>query len=353
MFAGRGTRLGRYSRFSHQPRSARGAVVLFVIPSSPIPFEEFMRRALHDPERGYYARNINRVGRGGDFTTAPELSPAPALAIARWAARALRETRCHDLIEIGPGTGALAQAVLRNLPWHLRLRTRLHLVETSQPLAAIQRRVLGRSATWHPSPAAALAACRGRAVIFSNELVDAFPVRRFRKTMDGWSELHVHRDATGLVHESYLPRETLPDSSSFAQPHRIGQIIEVHQSYRDWLSTWMPGWHAGRALTIDYGDTAERLYDRRPQGTLRAYLLQQRIEGSGIYQNPGRQDLTADVNFTDLIAWCSPWTDRQNLTDLAGFIAGHDAGGRNQSPTGIPEESYAAAFKVLEQHCRT
>ena len=53
---------------------------------TPQPFEEFMRRALYDPERGYYARRITGVGRRGDFTTAPMLSAAPAKAIAAWAA---------------------------------------------------------------------------------------------------------------------------------------------------------------------------------------------------------------------------------------------------------------------------
>ena len=57
-----------------------------MLDATPIPFEEFMRRALYDPEHGYYARSIAGVGRRGDFTTAPMLSEAPARAIATWAA---------------------------------------------------------------------------------------------------------------------------------------------------------------------------------------------------------------------------------------------------------------------------
>ena len=62
-------------------------------PSSPIAFEEFMRRALYDPVRGYYSRRITGVGKRGDFTTAPMLSEAPARAIAAWAARAMTANR--------------------------------------------------------------------------------------------------------------------------------------------------------------------------------------------------------------------------------------------------------------------
>lgn len=309
----------------------------------PITFEEFMRRALHDPERGYYSRKITGVGRRGDFTTAPMLSDAPARAIAAWAAKAMRESGCRDLIEIGPGEGKLAASVLRHLPWHLRWRTRLHLVETSAPLAAIQRVELGNKARWHESPAAALKACGGRAVIFSNELVDAFPVRRFQKTAHGWQELAVRFAADGSVTESLLSPAPLPESSGFYND-KDGQWIEVHESYRRWLEDWLPHWKAGRMLTIDYGATADRLYQRRPRGTIRGYLMQQRIEGPAIYQNIGRQDLTADVNFTDLTEWGGPWAREQRLMSLAEFMAGHEAGGALTDPDGA-----GGAFLVLDQ----
>ena len=322
-----------------------------MIDATPIPFEEFMRRALYEPGRGYYARSITGVGRRGDFTTAPMLSAAPAKAIAVWAAKAMRATGCRDLLEIGPGEGNLAAAVMRHLPWHVRLRTRLHLVETSAPLARLQHRLLGGRTRWHASPAAALAACAGKAVIFSNELVDAFPVRRFRKTADGWRELAVAREADGIIRESLMPPAPLPASSAFAADHPTGQCIEVHDSYRRWLADWLPRWCAGSLLTIDYGATADTLYHRRPHGTVRAYLLQQRLEGPAIYQNPGRQDLTADVNFTDLIRWGEPWTGPPHLQSLAAFLRGA-IDPSNAADLALTDDSGAgAAFLVLEQPC--
>ena len=59
----------------------------------------------------------------------------------------------------------------------------------------------------------------------------------------------------------------------------------------------------GAMLSVDYGGTAGEIYDRRPQGTLRAYRGQQRLTGAGVYELPGRQDITADVNFDDLARW--------------------------------------------------
>ena len=291
--------------------------------SSPITVEEFMRHALYDPQRGYYARRISGIGRRGDFTTAPMLDDSLATGVAAWAAKALRETGCRDLIEIGPGEGRLAAKVRKLLPWPLRWKTRLHLVETSGPLREIQQQRLGRRARWHENPAAALAACGGRAVIFSNELVDAFPARVFENSADGWREVALVMESSGNALECLLPVAELPVSSSFTIAHPPGQRVEVHESYRLWLHEWLPLWHVGRMLTIDYGNTAQNLYHRRPRGTLRAYLMQQRLEGLAVYQNPGRQDLTADVNFTDLAAWAQPGAKPSQPITLASFLSAH------------------------------
>lgn len=322
--------------------------IIRISDNSSIPYEEFMRRALYDPQRGYYTRRIAGIGHRGDFTTAPMMSGALAGAVALWAADALLETGCHDLIEIGPGEGLLAAAVLRGLPWRTRWKTHLHLVETSGPLAQIQHKLLGRRATWHSSPTEALAACGGRAVIFSNELVDAFPVRAFENTADGWREIAVTFDATGIATEFLLPSIPLPPSSAFSQNHTPGQRVEVHDSYRRWQANWLPQWLAGRMLTIDYGSTAERLYHRRPRGTLRGYLLQQRMDGPSIYWNPGRQDLTADVNFSDLIDWSRPWSANHRLLTLAGFLRER---GQAADASLTDETGAGGAFMVLEQSC--
>lgn len=108
-----------------------------------IRFDHFMGMALHDPERGYYARRIGWIRRRGDFTTAPMLSGCSARVVAAWAAGALRETGCRDLIEIGPGDGTLAECVWRMLPWSLRWRTRLHLVGNLRAAAGTPTEAVG------------------------------------------------------------------------------------------------------------------------------------------------------------------------------------------------------------------
>jgi len=307
----------------------------------PLRFDAWMQQALYDPVRGYYSRQIETVGGRGDFTTTPMICDHLAHAIGKWADHTMRETGIRDLIEIGPGTGQLAMTVLKFLPWIRRRKCRLHLVETSSPLKAQQRELLGDKAVWHETPAKAMEACEGRAILYSNELVDAFPCRRFELTKDGWYEIHIQNG------EVLMQVEALPESSLFDCAFDVGQRIEVHESYREWLTAWLPMWQAGRMLTIDYGAPVHELYQRKPQGSMRAYLLQQRLIGMDIYASMGRQDLTADVNFSDLIEWSKPWTQDNTISDLAEFLEGSKAPKEITDPHGA-----GSAFKVLDQQCR-
>ena len=310
---------------------------------SPLRFDRFMERALHDPERGYYARRIRGVGKSGDFTTAPMLSSTLARAIAAWANRAMAETGCRDLIEAGPGEGKLAAEVLRALPFGRRWRTRLHLVERSQPLREKQQALLGRKAHWHETLDTALDACGGQACLFSNELIDAFPVRRFRREAGGWSELFLSPGDPPT--EVWQPATVPPSSVQFSDSHPTGQIIEVHESVHQWFDGWLPHWQGGAMLTIDYGSETGDLYHRRPHGTLRGYFLQQRLEGPALYQYPGRRDLTADVDFRDLARWAKGESRFQSQRE---FLLPH-ADPQNPADAALLDPSGAGeAFRVWE-----
>jgi len=142
-------------------------------------FRTFMERALYDPEFGYYSRNIGTVGRRGDFSTSATLSPALGQTVARWALEELiRFPKPWHLIEVGAGDGSLAMAVLGEIGLLKRHQICYHIVESSEILIKQQKSVLGDAATWHHTISPAVAAAGHRAVVFSNELVDAFPAPR-------------------------------------------------------------------------------------------------------------------------------------------------------------------------------
>ncbi len=259
-----------------------------------------MARALFDPERGYYTRQIRTVGRAGDFSTSATLSPALGRAVAAWikAESRLQPQVCH-IIEIGAGDGSLMHAVRKSLGWWARRRFTFHIVDTSPVLRQEQQKKLGTKVTWHQDIESALAAAQGHAFIYHNELLDAFPATLVQwsaaeqRWLEVWVPEQLHPQSLDAAHFSALRHTTFADR----------QRCELHPSIRDWLQQWTPHWKSGAMLTIDYGDEFPRLYHRRPHGTLRAYLLHQRLTGADIYANPGRQDITADINFTDYASW--------------------------------------------------
>ncbi len=275
-------------------------------------FEDWMRVALYDPELGYYGRNVRGLGARGDFATAATLHPVLGEAVAEWAAVRRKELFGGglvpwNLIEAGPGTGELARTALEALPFLARRSVTLRLVETSPVLRETQRALLGGRATWHATMQDALRACEGRALVYASELLDALPVRVLRRRGGGWEELWISSNGAEC-REEWRPASSEGAGFSgafsvFSRPWPEGQRVEIAPAARDWLLSWKSLFLRGSLLLLDYGDSVDALYERRPRGTVRGYAHHQRLEGAELYANAGLVDLTADVNFTDLIAW--------------------------------------------------
>ena len=340
-------------------------------PATPpvISFARWMELALFHPEKGYYARRIAGIGRSGDFSTSASLDGTLGTAVAAWITARLGsmpEVRC--VIEVGAGDGALAKTVLAKLGWWTRRRLQYFMVERSPTLREKQRATVGaRTATWFEKLGDALAACGGRALIFHNELLDAFPVTlvQWSAARSAWDEvlLEIGRDRVRerLAPLAWPPAVTarfsaLAEWSASNPPPHAEQRCEVADSVHAWLREWSPLWKAGAMLSIDYGDTFPQLYHRRPTGTLRGYLMHRRLTGPEVYQNMGHQDITADVNFTDLIRWGAEcgWTNaplqtqREFLQAFAPKLLRKAA--TDPAVAFLTDEGGAgAAFKVLEQ----
>lgn len=312
-------------------------------------FERFMELCLYDPDHGYYSRHIQTVGADGDFATTPTLSPLLAEALAH----SIRNSGLRDVIEVGPGNGALANALVSRIrtPFlTLRKKVRYHVVEPSPRLQSLLKKSLGRTTTFHPDVKTALRATGGTAFILSNELVDAFPVRVFQKSDPGWRELVLSLEKGGIM-ERWNPAGQLPDSTLFEESWEPGQRVEIHASYHRWLQEWVSEWKEGRLLTVDYGGSPRDIYHRNPSGTIRGYFQHERITGRDLYRLAGRQDLTADVNFDDLIRW-----GEECQLQTTAFVTQEEYCRSLLQPSCSPEDNFltdphgaGTAFKVLEQ----
>ena len=302
-------------------------------PSGCLPFAEWMGHAHFDPERGYYAKRVRGIGRRGDFTTSAVQGTLLGEAVAGWLKLQWAEGAPRAVIEVGGGDGSLSSTVRHALGWWQCRKLGWHMVETSPPLQGLQQQRLGsRGVRWHLRIQDALDACSGKALIFHNELLDALPVTllQWNAVAGAWQEVWLRQEWKRWREElrglpACTPRASGCDPSAWPAPGlREGQRIEVPTGAMAWFRELAAHWKAGAMLMIDYGDLFPQLYHRRPRGTLRAYWQQQVLSGPEVYANMGHQDITADVNFSDLTAAAHDlgWQTGFFMTQRE-FITGH------------------------------
>ncbi len=291
-----------------------------------------MAEALYGP-RGYYTSERRILGPRGDFTTTPKLSQLLAREIAQWILAAWKyHGKDHGkhlpVIELGPGDGTLAHHIRRHLPFLKRRSLDYHFVEISPSLARRQKAKNLNKGEWHLTLKEALIKTNGSALIISNEFFDAFPVRIFNDRLE---ELFLDAQLT----EVWQAAEELPASTLFKNPPAR---FEVAESIQRWCQSDLSELRKGDVLSIDYGGNAQEVYHRRPLGSLRGYAHHMRLLPPEAYQNPGKQDLTFDVSFPDLIEWGQALGLKcLSLSSQAEFLKTND------------HEGAGGAFKVLHQ----
>lgn len=275
-----------------------------------ISFHDFMATALYDEEDGYYCRERERWGRAGDYRTSPERSRLFAATFANYFSRLhqkLGSPAAWVLLEAGSGAGAFAEVVLETLSSQypdVFNATRYVIDERSSTSRALARHRLarfdsrvefGRLEDLQPVSAG---------IVFSNELLDAFPVHRVTVQESKLLEFFVEINEAGEFVWSTKPLST-PQLKSYFEAAGIrlreGQIAEVNLAARSWILSAAKFLQRGYLITVDYGAEAYALYSAngRPTGTLRAFAKHKL--SADVLANPGEQDITSSVNWSEVI----------------------------------------------------
>jgi len=276
-----------------------------------ITFARYMELVLHEPELGYYAGGARKFGAGGDFVTAPELSPLFARTLARQIAELLEPGEA--LLEFGAGSGALAAALLEELG-ALGIAPQHYLIlETSAQLRARQRELLRDRAQWLDRMPQQF-----RGIMIANEVVDAMPVHALAWTREHLLERGVcanegtlawcERPAEGALRQAAQALAIeLPASGRYES--------EINLVARAWLRLVARSLGRGAILIFDYGFPAHEYYHpQRAMGTLRCHY-RHRAHGDPFHL-PGLQDITAHVDFSALAR-----AARDGGLDLLGFTS--------------------------------
>jgi SAM-dependent MidA family methyltransferase len=291
-------------------------------------FADYMEACLYHPQYGYYSRSEQRPRR--DYVTSVDVSPLFGRLLARqfhemWTA--LGKPARFWLVEAGAGTGVLAKNILDfAAEWFPEFYSALTYVavERSESRRAAHGSLLeshlkgGRFDSSADLPNEIAAGC-----IFSNELLDAFPVHRVLRQSGELREICVAFDDEQGLHEKLGPLSSPRIAEYFAEQGialHEDQQAEVNLKACEWIEDAGMRLRSGFILTIDYGHPAAELYDERHmRGTLLAY--QRHRANEDYFHAPGEQDLTALVNFTALDLWGKrSGLIRTGLTSQTNFL---------------------------------
>jgi SAM-dependent MidA family methyltransferase len=288
----------------HSARVAEHLRSLIAAGGGWLPFSRFMDAALYAPGLGYYMAGQARFGAGGDFVTAPEISPLFARCLATQVAELLERAGGGDLVEYGAGSGLLAAGLLQALAGIDALPRRYCIVEISAPLRARQQAriaqlpALAARVEWLDGPSAAT----WQGVALANEVLDAMPVDCFRAGRNGCEAIGVVAAGEGFAWQSRPADAALANAvtslvASLPEPLPDGYVSELRPMLPAWIESATATLGKGALLLIDYGLPRSQYYHAsRDGGSLCAFYRHRRVDD--VFARVGLQDLTAWVDFS-------------------------------------------------------
>ncbi len=269
-----------------------------------ISFAQYMELALYAPGLGYYSGGAAKLGKDGDFTTAPEMTPLFGAALARVAAGLMAQS-APQILEFGAGTGKLARDILTELKEMGVSLHRYSIVEVSGELRARQEKTLRGfpQVRWLDRFPASFSG-----VVIGNEVLDAMPVNLVVKSGSGWKERGI--GLAGLAGRNFVYRDRPAERALVAQipdaqdlpPGYLTEVHPVAAGFMRSLAGMLCSGHqdsglGGAAILLDYGFPAREYYlDQRTQGTLMCHY-RHHAHPDPLYL-PGLQDITAHVDFS-------------------------------------------------------
>ncbi len=274
--------------------------------SGSIDFERFMQLALYHPSYGYYRTGAAKIGAGGDFITAPSVSPLFSQCLARQCAALWATLPANDILEFGAGNGVMAADLLAALDDLGALPRRYYILELSahlrqQQIETVRTRVPHLFARVHWLDTLADVHLSG--VVLANEVLDAMPVRCFKVGTQGLLERRVGVHPSGQLEWVDRPANDGLESrvnhitQALAEPLSIGYCSEFNPLLSAWIRSLSEQLGQAVVLLIDYGYPRREYYHpQRHCGTLLCHYRHRAHDNPFFY--PGLQDISSNVDFS-------------------------------------------------------
>jgi SAM-dependent MidA family methyltransferase len=285
-----------------------------------INFARFMELALYAPGLGYYSAGTHKLGRQGDFVTAPEISPLFAKCLAKQFQQIFRTLDKKDILEFGAGSGVFAKELLLELKKMGNLPDHYYILEIS---AELRDRQLQRfkiecpeflsQITWLDSLPKNF-----NGIIFANEVLDAMPVHRFE-----WNQGELQEYCVAFENNQFVWKNHVASAELKERFKAIKEECHLPDFYRSEINFIQSAWiqsiaeilQNGVILLVDYGyGRREYYHPERQNGTLTCFYQHRHHDDPFILV--GLQDITAHVDFTAI----AESADRAGL-QVAGFTS--------------------------------
>jgi SAM-dependent MidA family methyltransferase len=271
-----------------------------------ISFARYMELALYAPGLGYYSSGSHKLGKRGDFVTAPEISPLFAKCLARQFIEILKNLPEGNILELGAGAGTFAKDVLLELEQAKRLPAHYFILETSADLRERQKHLLEACCPHLLSRVLWLDRLpeNFKGIIFANEVLDALPFHCFRIENNTIKERCVtlqEGQLDWIITDPLTPelkKSVEPLMAEFSFPEEYESEINLLMPH--WIKTLADILQEGVIVLFDYGfGRREYYHPERTTGTLRCYFQHRCHADPFLYA--GLQDITANVEFTTLV----------------------------------------------------
>ncbi len=313
-----------------------------IVAHGPLSFARYMELALYAPALGYYSAGAHKFGVGGDFTTAPEITPLFGRCIANQIQSVLETLGTGDILEFGAGSGRLAIDILTALKTHNILPQHYYILELSPDLRQRQQNLirqhlpdLAKRIIWLESLPKSFTG-----VVLANEVLDAMPAHRFQWHNNAPLESYVTWQQDQFTEFFDSPQSELRKKiNELELTFSEGYTSEIHLTIPSWITSLGNFLQRGLVLLIDYGFPRHEYYHRdRWMGTLMCHY--QHYAHTNPFWWPGLQDITAHIDFTAV-------AEAASMADLS--VAGYTTQGHFLLSCGLTSMAVDTEANISEQ----
>jgi len=245
-------------------------------------FDEYMDNCLYS-KFGFFNTEVVRSSKEGDFLTSPEVSEYFGLIIANFINEKIND---GDILEVGAGTGSLAEEIVKHVDKNL------YLLESSKTaLANLKNKKF--QAEEKPEQFSD----KKIDIIYMNELLDNVPCSIGVHKDNKWYEKIINTKKEKFEYDLAEIRE---ENYEWIKKYNLqpmeGIELEIQLNSEKLLNNFIDIFNPKYFLIFDYGYEYKNR-DKKPYKSLIRTYKEHHLSSEPL-ELPGETDITYDVNFT-------------------------------------------------------